>query len=165
MRCKQVQRKLDVFTSDDLAPQVRTRVEEHLRSCERCRVAVERLRKLAGVLEAAPGAPLPAGFAERLMQKARRRSVVATAARFSLNPLHWWQENPVAVRIAVAASLIVGLALGGLLGSDTWSAAAQEKPAADPVAVYSLDYLSAAPDGSVAQAFSSMISAPRKVGE
>jgi len=160
-----VQRKLDAYASNELPPQVRSGVDEHLRSCERCRRELGRLRRLGGVLEAARGAPLPAGFADRLMQKARRRRAAAAAATSWPNPLQWWQQNPVAVRVAVAASLLIGLALGGLLGADTWSAAAHEKPAADPVAIYNLDYLSAAPDGSMGQAFSSMITASGKVGE
>jgi len=164
MRCKHVRGKLDAYQSNELPPQVRGQIDEHLESCEGCRQALRRLRKLKGVLEAAPGAPLPAGFAERVLQKARRRQPAA-AARFSLNPFRWWLGSPAGIRFAAAASLGIGLALGGLLGSDMWGAAADVKPPADPVAVYRFDYLSAAPDGSMGQAFSLMIAAPGKAGE
>jgi len=159
MHCKHVQRKLDAYESDELAPQVRRLVDEHLRSCERCGQALRRLRKLKGVLEAAPGASLPAGFAERVVQKARRRRpAAAVSSHFTLNPLRWWQDNPAGIRVAAAASVAIGLAVGGLLGANTWSKAPQEKPSADPVSIYNLDYLGDAPSGSLAESYLALVS-------
>jgi hypothetical protein len=64
------------------------------------------------------------------------------------------------MRLAAAAVLMVGLALGAALSSDLKrsGATARNRAVADPAAVYGLDILSDAPGGSLADAYLALAS-------
>jgi anti-sigma-K factor RskA len=84
-------------------------VTAHLRSCDECAAAVERLSAGAQTLGAAtPEEAPPQGFAERVMAQARGENVVpigpARTGRRSLAPV-----------LAVAAAVVVAAIAGGML--------------------------------------------------
>jgi hypothetical protein len=67
--------------------------------------------------------------------------------------------------IAAAAVLVLGLAIGILMGLDTWQNQAIQSPGksqiaqAEPTSLYNLDYLNNAPKGSLADAYLTLVSA------
>jgi hypothetical protein len=46
LSCKQVTRELSNYIDGQLDPEIRSRIEKHLRLCNRCTVVLETLRKL-----------------------------------------------------------------------------------------------------------------------
>jgi hypothetical protein len=102
--------------------------------------------------------PVPNGFAERVMAAARQGRTVKPAIVLSWNPVAWRLSAP--MRAAVAAVLVVGLGLGIFMGRGAWrgrdlsGAVAQS----DPVAIYNLDYLTDAPNGSLAKSYLALVS-------
>ena len=158
MRCEDVKTKLDAYLAGELPPRISEDIDGHLANCPPCREARARLRQLAETLWQLRTPPVPDGFAERVMMAARERQTVRPAIVVSWNPLAWRLSAP--MWAAAAAVLVVGLGLGIFMGRGASrepspvSAAAQ----ADPLAIYSLDYLTDAPNGSLAQSYLTLVS-------
>ena len=70
-----------------------------------------------------------------------------------------------AMKLAAAAVLVMGLAIGALMGRDTWqspgiqSGGKSQMAQVEPTAIYNLDYLTDAPKGSLADAYLTLVSA------
>ena len=158
MRCDTVQKKLDRFARQELAPRLRESVEAHLRECEDCRRHLARQERLEAVLTSVSEPPaVPEGFGDRLMTAARQRQ----AARRPVPELRLlgqrWPSVPFGTRVAQTAVLAGGLLLGVIMGQQTWQsvhpATTKQTSQADPLAAYELDYLGDAPGGSLAQSY------------
>lgn len=85
----------------------------------------------------------------------------------SNHPPDLWRlvfKNPI-TDFAVAAVLLMGLAIGALMGRDTWqspgiqSVGDSQMAQVEPTAIYNLDYLTDAPRGSLADAYLTLVSA------
>ena len=161
MLCADVQDKLDGYLGGDLEPETRGAIEAHLRGCSICAQALSQAGRVRAVLRQCMAPPVPGGFYERVMARARERRrlepVWLTASQRG-------RRVPVIWRAAVAAGLIVGLAIGVLMATDLRQQAVQETlltvEAGEPDAtnVYRLDYFGEAPTGSLAGAFASLVS-------
>ena len=71
-----------------------------------------------------------------------------------------------AARLAAAAAvLVMGLAIGVLMGRDTWQSPGiqpvgkSQMAQVEPITIYNLDYLTDAPKGSLADAYLTLVSA------
>ena len=160
MWCNDVQDSRKAYIEGAMGPEQRRAVEAHLQSCAACRAALERIDRLAVVLLGAKPPPVPTGFASRVMLAARsRKRATNVAAR---NPWQWWKGISMPMRAAAAAVLIVGVSIGLLM---SWAAgppiaapADREVTAvADPLDAYNLDYLSDAPEGSIAESYLALV--------
>ena len=97
--CNEVQERLSAWLDGELALEERREMAAHLEVCADCRrelALLERLDAVLGSLEAPAPARLAEGVLERLQPRRRYR----------------WQH------LAMAASLILGIALGGTLARD-----------------------------------------------
>jgi anti-sigma factor RsiW len=162
MRCKDVTTRLDAYVVGEIPSALAAEVESHLASCESCRLALDRLRRLAAVLGQTPMPPVPAGFALKVMAEARTRAARRPAVA-AWNPLEWWRAVSVPMRAAAAAVLVVGLLAGLAMGWATVQAptaklSAQAAPQGDPLAGYNLDYLGDVPSGSLADGYMALLS-------
>jgi len=71
-------------------------------------------------------------------------------------------SRPWAFKVAAAAVLVFGLAAGSYMGrSVSQTVTAQTAVQADPLAVYNLDYLADAPEGSLADSYLALASSDR----
>jgi len=94
-----VRERLSAWLDGELSPEERREVAAHLEVCEKCRrelAALERLDAALGNLDAPTPARLTARVLDRLQPRRRYR----------------WQS------LAMAASLILGIVLGGTLARD-----------------------------------------------
>ncbi len=148
MRCPVVITLMNRYLDGELPASRREEMELHLRECANCRGSVERLRKLEGVILAAPIPPVPETLLPGLMRKAREQK----SSRY--RPM----QPPRVARWATAALLLLGLGLGGLLGIATFrpepEAPLMPQPleAADSVLPRYLDAFGDAPTDSVVAA-------------
>lgn len=159
MRCKTIQKKLDLFLAEELTATDRKRVEVHLQSCADCRAELARLRQLLLLLKGDSAVPpVPEGFANRLMAKAKQRLAARQPPETVPSSIRrWWASVSFPKLAEAAAMLAAGLLIGAFIGQQTWHSAhpstTREAMQADPSAVYELDYLSDAPGGSLAESF------------
>ena len=158
MRCEDVRAKLDAYLAGELPVGTSGSIDAHLRDCRACREALGRLQQVIGLLKQPQTPPVPEGFAERVMLAARQRQTARPAPILLWNPLAWRLSAP--MRVAAAAILIVGLGLGILMGHGAWRGPSPAKAVAqaDPLAIYNLDYLTDAPNGSLAQSYLALVS-------
>ncbi len=94
-----VREKLSAWLDGELSTAERGEVAAHLEVCEECRRELDQLQRLdaaLGSLEAAAPPRLAARVLERVQPRRR----------------YWWQS------LALAASLILGIVLGGTLARD-----------------------------------------------
>jgi len=165
MRCGKVRRLLSVYLDEELSAELRTEVEAHLGSCEGCRGQLARLRRVASLLGRGAAPAVPDGFASRVVKRAeelttRREDVPARSA----SPLRSWRGMSLPMRLAVAAALVVGLALGVAMGRDTWNSRTA-RASGDPGALYGLGTLETSQNQSLPQMFLTMVSGSNGRGE
>ncbi len=104
-KCEEVREQLSAWLDGELAEAERARVAAHLDSCAACRRELAQLTALNAAL-AELAAPVPSGLAERVL------------ARVQPSRRYWWQN------LALAASLVMGIVLGGALARDFYPLAA-----------------------------------------
>jgi len=67
--CYQVRRELSDYLEGDLTPQLRHRIEEHLKGCDHCRAVYDGLRNIMRLLGDEEVIELPEGFTQRLYKR------------------------------------------------------------------------------------------------
>jgi len=164
--CLRVRRQLGAYFDGELSPKNRTAVERHLVRCRSCRTAWESLHRLERALQIAEVPPAPPSLARQIMAKARERP----NAEMERNVIRLGRglptSRPWAFDIAAAAVLVFGLAVGSYMGwsggrSMSQTVTARTAVQADPLAVYNLDYLGDAPEGSLADSYLALASNPK----
>ena len=165
MRCRYVKQKLDRYIQGDLPEPMSKRVERHLHKCRDCADTLSRIKTLAGLFEDTSLPPVPAGFSERLMQRAHQRQYLQQTSEPAVIRLWEWFDRTGLNKSAAAAVLVLGLAIGMLMGWDNWQSPAiqsvgkSQMAQVEPTAIYKLDYLTDAPKGSLADAYLTLLSA------
>jgi anti-sigma factor RsiW len=157
MRCQDVQNQLKSFSLGELPMDVRQTVQDHVAECDACRAELAKIDALAGVLAAAQTPPTPSGFTARVLATARQR--LKTDQIEPWNLIGWWRLTSVPMHAAAAAALVIGLAVGLLMGQAAAPLAplAADKMPSDPVDTYPLDYLGEAPGGSLADDYFALV--------
>ena len=149
---------------------MRERVEAHLTACADCRRHLARQEGLTSLLTNLPRPPaVPERFGDRLLAAARERQAVRRPVPGSLWRLRWLAPpGSVGRKATQAVAIAGGLLIGVLMGQQTWRSAyssiAQQAAQPDPVAVYQLDYLTDAPDGSLVQSYLALTNAQNHNG-
>ena len=100
MNCLEVQDNLSAWLDGELAPEVGALVDRHLESCDACLRELAQLEALEQALAALPAPATPPGLPEKVVARRQRP------------PRRWWQS------VALAASLVLGIVLGGTLARD-----------------------------------------------
>ncbi len=126
--CPEVRERLSAWLDGELAPDEAARVDRHLESCGACRRELAQLEALENALGALPAPALPPGLPERV------------AARLQRPRRHWWQS------MALAASLVLGIVLGGTLARDFYPVAQETGLSSE---VVSLEAFHDFPQGSM----------------
>jgi anti-sigma factor RsiW len=163
--CLRVRRQLNAYLDGELSPKSRTAVERHLVRCKSCRSVWESLNRLGQALQVVEVPPVPPSLTWQIMAKAREdqntemeRNVIRLGHRLA-TPRPW------AFKVAAAAVLVFGLAVGSYTGrSVSQTVTAQTAVQADPLAVYNLDCLADAPSGSLADSYLTLVSATDEGG-
>ena len=163
MRCREVQQKLDLFATSELAPSVRERVEAHLESCADCRQSLERLRQLEELIAALPVPLVPEAFAARIVTRAKEQQSLAARSESTPHGLLRPAWKRLGVSAATAAALAAGLAIGVFMEHDMWQPGGRQESAAttgsaDPLAASGLGQLVEPGGASLAQAYISLTS-------
>ena len=100
INCPEVRESLSAWLDGELAPEMAAWVDRHLESCDACLRELAQLEALEQALAALPAPAAPPRLPEKV------------AVRLQRPRRHWWQS------MALAASLILGIVLGGTLARD-----------------------------------------------
>ncbi len=156
MQCQQVQLLLNRYIDGEIPEAVRGELDRHLEACAVCRAEVERLRKLEPLFAGLPMPPPPDNLTAAIL----RRAVVIPKRSGSSVIIwrDWWSTATTPLRAAAVVILMVGLAVGGILGrSVTWRPVSSNtevlSAAMEPLTVYELDDLGGLPNGSLSEAY------------
>ncbi len=153
--CAKNRKYLNAYIDGELPERTRREVERHLAGCPACLLELDGLRGLAPLLEKDEVPPVPAGLSARILAEAAFRQRRKETEKMS----GWqWREflfQPWLVRGATTAALVVGLAVGALMGwtsylrpdSGQWVIMATDEKAARNM--YAFDVLGAEPRGSI----------------
>ena len=126
MTCPEIQDRLSAYLDGELAPEVRLQVAEHIQTCAACRAELsllERLEEALGALKA----PVPIDLTDLVL------------ARLKPPRRPWWQN------LAMAASLVIGILLGGTVGRALYI---QPAPRGIDAEIASLEAFQDFPEGS-----------------
>lgn len=122
--CKQVQQRVSRWLDGRLDADTAAIVDQHLDSCSACRSEFAAMRELSRQVAAQGPDDLPDGFAARV-----REAAVASEQSAPRTWQVWMLQNPIALRLAAAAFVIIGLVwaydLGRAHGRTTGSRAVQ----------------------------------------
>jgi anti-sigma factor RsiW len=153
--CAKNRKHLNAYMDGELPDRALREVERHLEGCPACRFELDGLRGLAPLLENDEVPPAPAGLSARILAEAALRQRRKEAGKTS----GWqWREflfQPWLFRGATTAALVIGLAMGALMGwtshmrhdSGQWAIMATDENAARNM--YAFDVLGAEPRGSL----------------
>jgi anti-sigma factor RsiW len=99
MECHKAQDHLSAYLDGEVPEELRLEMEAHLKACAACQMELALLDRLERAFETL-SAPAPPDVAQRVISQVRRPA------------LPWWRS------LSLAASLILGLALGGALAGN-----------------------------------------------
>jgi predicted anti-sigma-YlaC factor YlaD len=167
MHCEHVRKKLNAYMDVELSEATMEKIKIHLDNCQDCSGALTRLQSLINVLEEVSTLEVPKDFANRVLAHAYERSKGAQSMqRKHVSVYRWWSLKLFTAQTAAAAAvLVIGLAIGGVMGWDTWhnqgiqSVGKSQMAQVEPTAIYNLDYLTDAPKGSLADTYLTLASA------
>lgn len=71
--CLDVWREISNFIDDGVSPELRQRIEEHLKVCEHCTAIYDGTRNVVKLVADGRTYELPAGFSDRLRQRLENR--------------------------------------------------------------------------------------------
>ncbi|MGH9510166.1 MAG: anti-sigma factor family protein [Terriglobales bacterium] len=72
--CQEVWREVSNYLENDLTPELRARIEEHLKGCAHCSAIVDGTRNVVELVCCDRALALPEGFSQRLGQRLTGRS-------------------------------------------------------------------------------------------
>ena len=67
--CLEVWREISNYVDDDVAPELRARMEAHFKSCAHCKAVLDGTRNVVKLVADGVEYELPKGFSERLYTK------------------------------------------------------------------------------------------------
>jgi anti-sigma factor RsiW len=159
MRCEDLQRNLVNYANGGIRPDEREAIEAHVRSCPACGAVLAQMDPVAAVLVQSQVPPIPLGFTERAITRAR---YPITRPRVTWSPVRWWRAASSPMRGAAAAALVLGFLGGWMMGREAvrtpggGAAVAVSPP--DPLEGYNPEFLGDAPEGSLANSYLALVS-------
>lgn len=150
--CTKNQKYLNAYIDGELPERTHHQVERHLAGCPTCLLELDGLRGLAPFLEKDEVPPVPAGLSARILAEATFRQRRKEAEKMSGRRWREFLFQPWLVRGATTAALVVGLAVGALMGwtsylrPDSGQWVIMENAARN---MYAFDVLGAEPRGSI----------------
>jgi anti-sigma factor RsiW len=158
MRCHRIQKRLVAYQDGEVSGKERGRISAHLEGCPACRRSYAELEQAWQALEKIPEIQASQGFERRLFE--RINAVPEPRSRWRFPWVSWiYRAYPAPAMAAVV--LLVGLVLGGYLGSALMTgfatAPAQVQVSRADTDIVSFRVFSAAPPGTLGDGYLRMV--------
>lgn len=160
MNCEKLPILIDAYVDGEASESDVREVERHLQSCEDCRRAVERRRRLGGVILQCAPPPVPTTLSGRVLAQAAVRS----GSRIIPIPRRSWKSRAFQLAaLETAAVVLIGLTIGMVMSRQMWSQIADSTASVaqvsdEPVAIYDLRLSADGSADSLAYAYYSLVS-------
>jgi anti-sigma factor RsiW len=166
MRCKGILPRLDAYLDGELPADQGHRVEDHLKTCQRCRDRLERIRHVGDLLDVLDVPPLPQGFAGRVMAEARRRALPMPKKGPLLGvdwlPLRWYTQLTIPMRLATCAMVLLACLLGMFMSRDLSLSGSSRTNVAEAENLDGFEWFSPTPPASLGSAYLTLASTSTK---
>lgn len=156
MDCRKIRRKLSAYQDGELADSQRDQIEQHLKQCSTCSLALQQLNQLWNLMDSVDTIKSAPYFWTRLSQRLQERSEPKAVWRPFFVPV----QN-LSFSLLVICLLVLGFAIGMFLGHNIYhhsqltSAAAVDQELDQ---VFPMNSFEDFPEQSMAQAYVTMIS-------
>jgi len=161
MNCGNLSNKLGRYLDGELAPSSESAVRDHLDSCPACRADAEHQRCLAAFLTSSPIEPAPANLTRSILFEARQRISARQGSSFDIlvDMVGWFRSAGRPLRWAAASTITFGILIGVMMGRHMASPGEQIQAAnqSSLVEIYSLDFLSESPSGTLSDRYLAMV--------
>ncbi len=153
MRCRKVVCSLHAYADGELTGKRQRLVKDHLAACESCRMRLEEIRSLEGILkDTLQAPPVPENLGVRTMAEARKIRSRPTSEDAPLvpnwNPLLWIAELSASMRLTVCATVLLALVAGLFLNGGQVIEPGET--------LYGLEWFDPAPPGSISSVYIAM---------
>ena len=158
--CKKVVSHLHAYVDGEIPREFMRGIEDHLRKCQACRGQLERLYQVGEMLDSLTAAPLPRGFAARVMAEAQRKRRVAEKKKstpaLQWQPLRWLFDLSFAMRLATCVMIFLAYFLGAYMSSEL--SIPRNIQTAHSESLEGLEWFSPTPPSSLGSAYLGMAS-------
>ena len=154
MTCAKIRKQIQAYTDNQLPLAERGRFEKHLETCAACRELVRRSARLNELLFSDSAAVVPDDLTFSLQQKVRARRQQRRLPQSVIMIETWWREASPSLRAAASFLLIAALSLGTLM---SWRVTQRPLAGDTPVIDYALNSFAGAPDGSLENAYLTLL--------
>jgi hypothetical protein len=157
MRCNNFKDYLERYSDKTLSTRKLYVMEEHLKSCVKCRCTHTDSNTIKSIFMELPQPPVPAELTAEIMRSVRN-SLSSAKNRDEGVLIQWWKEAAVPVRLAFSVVSLIFIAAGVFMGKDLWSA-----PGSEAYPEYTeLDAFSETQKGSLEYGYFQLINTPIK---
>jgi len=157
MNCKKVLSRLHAYVDGEMPASLMREIEQHLGACPSCRSQVERIRQVSDVLDSLTVPPLPQEFSARVIAEARRRALLTREKKSFLplgwQPLRWFLELSVPMRLAACAMVLLACLLGMFMSRDLSMSGSSGTTVAEAENLDGFEWFSPAPPASLSSAY------------
>lgn len=157
--CKKIVSHLHAYVDGEIPRESVRGIEDHLRKCPVCRGQLERMYQVGEMLDSLAVAPLPQGFAARVMAEAQRKTCVAEKKKsraLPWQPVRWLFDLSFAMRLTTCVMIFLACFLGAYMSSVL--SIPRNIPTAHSESLEGLEWFSPTPPSSLGSAYLSMAS-------
>lgn len=115
MKCEEVKPLIEEFYDNNLKPDLKLKIEQHISDCQLCKIDFARLQKLSFVLQKSPLPPPSTALDKRIFQEFSLEHESRRAPKAG-----WWQKlftGSIAIPKPVFAATVIVIALGLILSN------------------------------------------------
>jgi predicted anti-sigma-YlaC factor YlaD len=160
MRCNNFKDYLERYTDKTLSTRKLSAMEEHLKSCVKCRCTLTDSNYTKSLFMELPQPLVPAELTAGIMRSVRNSLSGAEKCNERILT-QWWNEARIPVRLAFSVVSLIFIAAGVFMGKDLWSA-----PVSKAYPEYTeLDTFSDSQKGSLEDVYFQLITTPIKGDE
>lgn len=118
MRCSQVREHGERYKDGDLSSTMRTKIDAHLVTCEKCREEYDFIKSTGSMFAKTAMPPVPEGVMDAVVESVRGRDNDGRDPEGSSWLVDWWTMAVPVARVAYVLVLVILSAAGVYMGQD-----------------------------------------------
>jgi anti-sigma factor RsiW len=120
MRCAQVLDHSERYKDGDLSTAMRTKIDAHLPTCEKCRAEYAFIKSIGAMFAETVAPPVPEGVIDAVVESIRAGDNNERTPQGSSWLIDWWTMAVPVARVAYVLVLVLLTSAGVYMGHDFW---------------------------------------------